>query len=150
MKVLLAIEDKKYGKAIVDFILKNNWDANTKFKILHVIEPYELDEKVEISYLPFLEDTRAKVREMAKSLVDTLAMKLKNKLECPVESSVVEGHAKEKVLEAAENWKPDLLCVGSHGRKGLERFLLGSVSQAVAGNAPCAVLVVREPHSKEA
>lgn len=150
MKVLVAIEDKKFGKTIIDFILKNRWDANTRFKILHVIEPYELDEEVDVSYLPFLEDTRAQVKETAKMLVDTLAVRLKSKLECPVETCVIEGHAKEKVLEAAETFKADLLCLGTHGRKGIGRFLLGSVSQAVVAHAPCAVLVVREPQAKEA
>jgi nucleotide-binding universal stress UspA family protein len=38
-----------------------------------------------------------------------------------------------------------LIVVGSHGRRGFERFLLGSVAEAVVRQAPCPVLVVKEP-----
>ena len=37
----------------------------------------------------------------------------------------------------------DLLIIGSHGRKGLERFLLGSISHALLHHVPCPILVVR-------
>jgi len=152
MKVLIAIEDKKFGKTIIDFVLKNKWNSNTKFKILHVIEPYELDQELDITYLPFLDETKEQTRKTAKCLVDNIAVRLKNRLvTSSVESVVLEGHAKEQLLDVAEKWKADLICLGTHGRKGLSRFLLGSVSQAVVSHAPCAVLVVKIPgHDKEA
>lgn len=150
MRVLIAVEDKNFGKTILDYILKNRWEAGTSFKVLHIIEPYELDEDLEITYLPFLEDTKKQVREMADLLVESLVERLKNELgSCSIESAVVEGNAKEKLLEEAESWKADLLCLGTHGRKGMGRFLLGSVSQAVAAHAPCAVLIVRKAAEKK-
>jgi nucleotide-binding universal stress UspA family protein len=57
--------------------------------------------------------------------------------------SVPSGNAKEVLLEEAKSWGADLIVVGSHGRRGLKRFLLGSVSEAVAMNAHCSVVVVR-------
>ena len=39
--------------------------------------------------------------------------------------------------------KADMIVTGSHGRKGLTRFLLGSVAESVIRNAHCSVLVVR-------
>lgn len=47
------------------------------------------------------------------------------------------------LLHVAERERADLLVVGSHGRTGIERFLLGSVSEKVVRHAPCSVLVVR-------
>jgi nucleotide-binding universal stress UspA family protein len=56
---------------------------------------------------------------------------------------VVSSGAKNAILEEAERWDADCIFVGSHGRRGLDRFLLGSVSEAVATHAKCSVEVVR-------
>jgi nucleotide-binding universal stress UspA family protein len=48
------------------------------------------------------------------------------------------------ILEAAEKWPADLLVVGSHGRRGFDRLILGSVSETVALHADCSVEVVRK------
>jgi nucleotide-binding universal stress UspA family protein len=54
-----------------------------------------------------------------------------------------QGPAAEKILETAKKMKVDLLVVGSHGRHGARKFLLGSVSTKVVDNATCPVLVVK-------
>lgn len=46
-------------------------------------------------------------------------------------------------MEEAEAFNADLIVAGSHGHGGLERFLLGSVSQTVAAHAKCSVEIVR-------
>ena len=56
---------------------------------------------------------------------------------------VLSGNPKEVILEEAKKWNADLIVVGSHGRRGFKRFLLGSVSEAIAINAHCSVVVVR-------
>jgi nucleotide-binding universal stress UspA family protein len=54
-----------------------------------------------------------------------------------------EGDASSAILDAAAKWPADVILVGSHGRSGLNRFLLGSVSDRVVRHAPCSVQVVR-------
>ena len=56
---------------------------------------------------------------------------------------VWEGDAEEGILAAAEAESADLIVVGSRGRSGLGRYLLGSISDAVVHRADCPVLVVR-------
>lgn len=53
------------------------------------------------------------------------------------------GKPSAEVVKAAEEWPADLIVIGSHGRKGIQRALLGSVAEAVLRHAPCPVLVVR-------
>ena len=53
------------------------------------------------------------------------------------------------ILEQAKIIKPDLIMVGSHGRRGLSRFLLGSVSHSLGHQATASVLVVRSSGSEE-
>ena len=54
------------------------------------------------------------------------------------------GPAREAVAEAAE-WPADLIVVGTHGRAGAARALLGSVAEAVVRDAGCSVLVIPPP-----
>jgi nucleotide-binding universal stress UspA family protein len=62
-----------------------------------------------------------------------------------VTGSVVEGHSIYRgILEAATTVNADLVVMGSHGRRGLERLVLGSVTAQVLSHAHLDVLVVRE------
>jgi nucleotide-binding universal stress UspA family protein len=56
-----------------------------------------------------------------------------------------EGDPKTRIIDHAAEWHADLIVLGSHGRKGFDRFLLGSVSEAVARHASCSVEIVRVP-----
>lgn len=55
------------------------------------------------------------------------------------------GGISDTILEVADHERVDLIVVGSHGRTGLTRFLLGSVSSQVATHAHCSVLVAKHP-----
>lgn len=59
------------------------------------------------------------------------------------ESLVVEGNAARAIVHAAESHEAELVCIGTHGRTGLKRLLLGSTAELVVKAAPCSVLVVR-------
>jgi nucleotide-binding universal stress UspA family protein len=53
------------------------------------------------------------------------------------------GHPATLIDQVAQEWRAELIVVGSHGRGGLGRVLLGSISEAVVRHAACPVLVVR-------
>jgi nucleotide-binding universal stress UspA family protein len=62
-----------------------------------------------------------------------------------VDTSVIEAHAAWRgVVHAAESLQADLIIMGSHGRSGLEKLVLGSVTQAVLSHTKLPVLVVRD------
>ncbi len=61
-----------------------------------------------------------------------------------VDTSVIESHAAWRgIVESAESIQADLIVMGSHGRSGLEKLVLGSVTQAVLSHTKLPVLVVR-------
>jgi nucleotide-binding universal stress UspA family protein len=60
-----------------------------------------------------------------------------------IKAEAVWGMPASKLIEKADEWMPNLLIVGSHGRSALERFFLGSVSQKVVHEAHCSVRVAR-------
>ena len=62
-----------------------------------------------------------------------------------ISTDVLFGSPDSRIVEAAEEMRPDLVVVGSHGYSRWEILLLGSVSDSVVHHAPCSVLVVRTP-----
>lgn len=65
-------------------------------------------------------------------------------------SRVEEGEIVPALLRLATEERSDLIIAGTHGRRGVRRFVLGSVAEALAREAPCPVLLVRErQHASE-
>lgn len=60
---------------------------------------------------------------------------------------VLTGNPEEAIVNAASEDQTDLIIMGTHGRKGMSRFFLGSVASRVIASAPCAVLTVRVDHA---
>ena len=58
---------------------------------------------------------------------------------------VRDGDAAEEILREAEEAKANLIVIGTHGRTGLGRLLMGSVAEAVLRRARCPVLTVKSP-----
>ena len=65
------------------------------------------------------------------------------------EAVVYDGDPRSVIVDEAEDWKADLIVLGSHGYTGIKRWLLGSVAQSVVNHAPCSVEVVRGRVAKE-
>jgi len=89
---------------------------------------------------------------LAPGVVESLIGKAKDKLATieqkgkeagvEVQTMVKEGEAFEAITNMASNNGIDLIIMGSHGRKGLQRLLMGSVTERTIGYAPCPVLVI--------
>lgn len=63
--------------------------------------------------------------------------------------AVRQGRPREAIVLYAEEHKMDLVVIGSHGRSGVGRFLMGSVAERVVRHAPCPVLTVRPDSCRE-
>jgi nucleotide-binding universal stress UspA family protein len=63
----------------------------------------------------------------------------------PVEYRLLEGDPARTILETARETGCDLIVMGTHGRSGLGRFLMGSVAERVLRKAPCPVLTLKAP-----
>lgn len=68
-----------------------------------------------------------------------------NQAGLPIQASMPQGQpADDGILQAAIRNEVDLIVMGSHGRTGLRRLLMGSVTERVIGQSPCPVLVVKK------
>jgi nucleotide-binding universal stress UspA family protein len=150
MKILLAVDGSEFGDAAVEEIANRPWAPRSEVHIISVIHlpftPTPETQSLPDSYYSQLE--RAE-RERAGSVVNRAIARLREggaSRETPLTltSEVILGHPAETIIETAKKWGYDLIALGSHGYRGFTRFLLGSVSYAVASHAPCSVEIVRK------
>lgn len=95
-------------------------------------------------YVPprLYEELEASARAYAQKELDGLTAKAK-KAGVRARSLLLTGIPHEQIARAAESRRADLIVIGTHGRTGLARLLLGSVAARVLAIAPCPVLTVR-------
>lgn len=144
MKVLIAINEPEFAQIISQFIIDHAWPANTEFTVLSVLEPMKIGNIMAVLPGPVLDDLmsgREKVAlELCQSTANEIRLGLKSEI---VKAEVIEGFPKDEIVKYATTYGANLIVIGSHDRKGLERLMLGSVSLAVVCHAPCTVTVVR-------
>ena len=153
MKLLLATDDSQFSEAALRTVISQNRPQQTQVRVLHVMEPIamvlsEIASAAGPESYPAepveLERLRKEQRKRASKLVETRAEELKD-AGFDAGSAIGEGDPRVEIIDMAREWSADLIVMGSHGRKGLDRFLLGSVSEYVARHAPCSVEIVRMP-----
>jgi nucleotide-binding universal stress UspA family protein len=127
-RVLFATDGSRTSGAAARAVAERPWPEGSEFRIVSVEEPWA----IKSSRL----DPQAAITS-AEQVLTAAGLK--------ASGAVLSGNAKVVILEDAHKWNADLIVVGSHGRRGFKRLLLGSVSEAVATNAHCSVVVVRDP-----
>lgn len=65
-----------------------------------------------------------------------------------IEYKVLKGTPYEEIIKFASEQRVDLIVLGTHGRRGIDRVLFGSTAEQIVRNAPCPVLSVRLPNKK--
>ena len=145
MKILLATDGSDCSKAAVDAVAERPWPEGSEVMVISAIElPYT--PMTESWALPdsYFKELETVGTEQAKTAVNQAAKRLKSaRGELVIMTEVANGPAKDMILDEAEKWGADLIVLGSHGYRGWRRFLLGSVSHAVATHARCSVEIVR-------
>jgi nucleotide-binding universal stress UspA family protein len=138
MKILLGVDDSSFSRAAAEGVAQRLWRPGTHVRIISVVES-------SLDFSP-AESGRENQFKIARASVDhAVAALRKSESRLEITGDIIEGSPKQVLLDEAESWGADLIVVGSHGRRGLDRFLLGSVSQAIALHAPCSVEIVRAP-----
>ncbi len=148
MNILLAMDDSPHSDAALQAVLSRPWPEGSRFRVISVVEPFHPEYAGwHTSYVPLALEAQKELLDATKKLVEQGAARLAERLGAGnVACEVLEGYIKDKILETAREWPADLIVMGSHGRRGFTKFLLGSVSEAVVSHAPCSVEIVKLPH----
>ena len=146
MKILLSVDDSRFSQAAIQAVLQTARPQESEVRVLHVLEPIIFPPEAQTwTSLPVYSEMMEQQRRDATRLVKEAAETLQAAGFKQTSHAVEEGNPKVVIVDEANKWGADLIVLGSHGRKGLDRFLLGSVSEAVARHATCSVEIVRIP-----
>ncbi|NTV91827.1 MAG: universal stress protein [Chlorobiaceae bacterium] len=106
--------------------------------LLNVVEPRPMAIDISLEYVP-LEEDLAKAAEGDLEILRQELMKAGVVVNCSVEI----GNPSDVILEQADHLDVNLIIMGSHGKKGLSRLIMGSVAETVVRKANCPVLIVK-------
>jgi len=149
-RILVATDGSEFSTTALKSIAERPWPEETEFKVISVPEFAVWLGDFPSFPLGQVEELNRSAIGAAKAAVALGGEILARKGLKVTTSIAMEREAPAKtILEEAKNWKADLLVVGSHGRRGFDRFAMGSVSESVAINAHCSVEVVHAQQSQE-
>jgi nucleotide-binding universal stress UspA family protein len=137
-KILIAVDSEPIAAHAVDIGAEIARLAGAEMAFIHVIDPALLN-AADTGVQPAVFTASAK--EEARKLINDFRKSLRQELAAL--EFVQIGTPLTEIVNAAKDWPADLIVIGSHGRGGVKRALLGSVAEGVMRNAPCPVLVVR-------
>jgi nucleotide-binding universal stress UspA family protein len=137
-KILIAHDGSKYSHKALKMAVDMAVRLGSSIIVLSVIPDLHL---TELSPLDQERLQEALEEETRKNLEKAKAVPKKQDL--PVKTVIRQGNAAEVIIETAKKMRVGLIVIGSHGRHGMERFLLGSVSANVVEHADRPVMVVK-------
>lgn len=143
MRLLLATDGSPFSLEAARSVARRPWPAGTRIRVVSVAQTVR--PLANPWAIPSRDEARLnrETRRAAQDAVKT-ARGLLEGAPLALSSAVLTGDPKSRLIEACRDWQADLVVVGSHGRHGLDRLLLGSVSEAIAAHSPCSVEVIRE------
>jgi nucleotide-binding universal stress UspA family protein len=110
-------------------------DYRARLIVVHVIEPLHVGFNEFGSYVSPEED-RTRARDLLEA-IEAPAPRV------ALEQRLLDGDPAEMIAKAAADTNADLIVLGTHGRSGLTRLVMGSVAEEVLRRAPCPVLTIR-------
>ncbi len=148
MKILLATDGSSHSNAAVEEVANRLFPAGTEVRIVSAFQSTGLIVSVQApmgGLAGAYDEADALAQKLAEDAVKVASEIIKEKNPAlSISTKVVNESPKEGILDEAETFDADLIVVGSHGQSALSRFLLGSVSHAVALHADCSVEIVRK------
>ena len=142
-RILVPVDLSDGSQALIDYAIQFAKPFNATLEIVHAWEPPQYVAPDLLVAAPgWNSQSLEKVAvDAATKELSELAAKNRN-AGVPLQHRVIVGEAASTVLRAAEEGKHDLIVMGTHGRRGLPRLLMGSVAQKIVARAHCPVLTL--------
>lgn len=145
VRILLGVDGSSHSALAISAVANRVWPPETQVSVVAVLDAkfWAVLANPGSSPWAWIGDVDEDGRSWATRAVESVAEELRS-TGLVVTTLVEEGDPKRFLVEEAERWGADCIFVGAKGHSGVERFLLGSVSAAVATRAHCSVEVVRQ------
>ena len=138
-KILLPVEGEQDAEIALKFLAMRPFRRPMEIEVMTVWPQPQVPWPLTLGQTKLLEE---RALEHAQERLDRVTKQVEA-LNYQYSTSVGLGNPAYAILEQAQATQPDLILMSSHGRKGLSRFLIGSISHAVLHRAHCPVLIVR-------
>ena len=141
-KILYATDYSKASARALDEAIALTKQNRAELLVLHVIDPvppYVAGDDIGGAELYMKLEVTA--QQDAETSMNKLIEKLR-KLKVNAKSLLLRGTASEQIVKTAKNRRANLIVIGTHGRTGLSKLLMGSVANKVVSTAHCPVLTV--------
>ncbi|MET0519084.1 MAG: universal stress protein [Burkholderiaceae bacterium] len=146
-RILVPYDDSPTSRRGLDEATRLAKSSGGRVRILHLIDDlsyasgFETGAIYASDVLPVIRKAGAEILERARARVAAAQVE--------VDTLLLENPGSrlaERVLDQAQLWQADLIVIGTHGRRGVARFLMGSDAEQILRLAPVPVLLVRSPH----
>ena len=149
MNILLAMDGTESSEAAVGMLIDRFRPGHAQVRVLHAVEwmkdmPMSFEFGQGPTYARDIEHSRAASYARGEQLVARVAGQLQQ-AGFQTSVSTPDDDPRHAIVQAAREWPANLIVMGSHGRRGVDRFLIGSVAENVMRHAPCSVLIARAP-----
>ena len=144
-KILIATDGSEYTKSAIDYGIELAKNTGAKLYAIYVIDT------AAFASIP-MDAAWESMYELLKQEGDDATGYVADKAraeDLEVEQHTIEGHPAEEIRKFAEGNSIDLIVMGTLGKTGLDRFLLGSVAEKVVRTSKIPVLVVRGRNGKK-
>lgn len=144
MKILVAVDDSPHSERAVRFVARMRWPAGSRVIVVNVMTPVLTPPAAGgESGVPLLIEVSEEQRQQGRDVTCRAEAELRES-GIATESRLPTGDPRDALLRLVAEERADLLVMGSHGRTGFAKLLLGSVSSHAVTHAHCSVLVVKE------
>lgn len=138
-KILIAVDESAFAARAADVGFDLARSLGAEVALIHVVDP-AIGAYASESGIP-ANELITEAQQEGRRLVAAFSQRAA--VQPPPLEFVHVGKSGNEIVKAAKEWPADLIVIGSHGRGGVERLLLGSVAEMVTRHAACPVLVVR-------
>ena len=140
VRIVIAVDDSRHSERATRFVAGLRWPAGSRVIVANVTgaadaKPLEAGRRANSGPS---DSAREQERIVRRAQDELRAAGLS------AESRPLRGDVRDELVKLVEAERVDLVVLGSHGRTGLSKLLMGSVASHVVTHAPCSVLVVKE------
>lgn len=145
MKILIGVDDSRHSQKALEYVKKMKWPEGTRVIVVSAVrEVVPAYSEVYAPAAPYSERMMEDLFKYHQEVVSDAEKSLRDS-GLTTEAKVVNGDPRTVLVDLARNEGVDLVVVGSHGRTGIAKILIGSVASHIVTHAPCSVLVVKVP-----
>lgn len=143
--ILVPIADSAASRAATEHAAELASRLDAELLVLHVLEPLPSHGYFALDALAYGDDLREDLRAAAKEMLENAAKPLRER-GVPVRTRLIEGADPAGVIaRTVDEQEIDLVVMGTHGRRGLGRAVLGSVAEEAVRRSSVPHLLIREP-----